>query len=82
MAFNPLFYQLLLITLVLICLLVHIALPNDLPLGPKRLFNPSLAGVGVPKNRSPLPVSSNNRSVKPASTGPTPNPKRSGRHHP
>jgi IS1 family transposase len=35
MAFNPLFYQLLLITLVVICLLVHVGLPNDPPLVPK-----------------------------------------------
>lgn len=40
MAFNPLFYQLLLITLVLICLLVHIALPNDLSLVPKTPLQP------------------------------------------
>jgi hypothetical protein len=31
MASNPLFYQLLLITLVLLCLLVHVALPDDPP---------------------------------------------------
>jgi hypothetical protein len=29
MAFNPLFYQLLLIALVLLCLLVHVALPDE-----------------------------------------------------
>jgi len=31
MAFNPLFYQLLLIMRVLLCLLVHVGLPNDPP---------------------------------------------------
>jgi hypothetical protein len=31
MAFKPLFYQLLLITLVLLCLLVHVGLPHDPP---------------------------------------------------
>jgi IS1 family transposase len=40
MAFNPLFYQLLLITLVLICLLVHVGLPNDPPLVPKTPVEP------------------------------------------
>jgi IS1 family transposase len=40
MVFNPLFYQLLLITLVLICLLVHIGLPNDPPLVPKTSLEP------------------------------------------
>jgi hypothetical protein len=32
MAFNPLFYQLLLIALVLFCLLVHVVLPEN-PVG-------------------------------------------------
>jgi len=40
MTFNPLFYPLLLITLVLICLLVHVGLPNDPPLVPKTPLEP------------------------------------------
>jgi hypothetical protein len=35
MASNPLFYQLLLVALVLLCLLVHVGLPNDPPRVPK-----------------------------------------------
>ena len=35
MASRPLFYQLLLIALVLLCLLVHVALPDDSPRVPK-----------------------------------------------
>jgi hypothetical protein len=31
MASNPLFYQLLLVALVLICLMVHVGLPDDIP---------------------------------------------------
>jgi hypothetical protein len=40
MVSNPLFYQLLLITLVLICLLVHVGLPNDPPFVPKTPLQP------------------------------------------
>ena len=40
MASNPLFYQLLLITLVLICLLVHVGLPDDPPRVPKTPLEP------------------------------------------
>jgi transposase-like protein/IS1 family transposase len=35
MASNPLFYQLLLVALVLICLLIHVVLPDDSPRAPK-----------------------------------------------
>jgi hypothetical protein len=40
MASTPLFYQLLLIALVLMCLLVHVGLPNDPPLVPKTPLEP------------------------------------------
>jgi hypothetical protein len=40
MASNPLFYQLLLIALVLLCLLVHVGLPNDSPSVPKTPLDP------------------------------------------
>lgn len=40
MAFHPLFYQLLLIMLVLICLLVHVGLPNEPILVPKTPLEP------------------------------------------
>lgn len=40
MVSNPLFYQLLLIALVLLCLLVHIGLPNDPPRAPKTPLDP------------------------------------------
>jgi hypothetical protein len=42
MAFTPLFYQLLLIALVLLCLLVHVGLPNDPPHVPKTSLEPTL----------------------------------------
>jgi len=40
MASNLLFYQLLLVALVLICLLVHGGLPDDLPRAPQTLLQP------------------------------------------
>jgi hypothetical protein len=40
MASNPLFYQLLLIALVMLCLLVHVGLPNDPPHVPKTSLEP------------------------------------------
>jgi hypothetical protein len=40
MASNPLFYQLLLITLVLLCLLVHVGLPDNPPRVPKTPLEP------------------------------------------
>ena len=40
MVSNPLFYQLLLIALVLLCRLVHIGLPNDPPRAPKTPLDP------------------------------------------
>src|SRR6266851_6142493 len=40
MASNLLFYQLLLVALVLICLLVHGGLPDDLPRAPQALLQP------------------------------------------
>jgi hypothetical protein len=41
MASNPLFYQLLLIALVLLCLLVHVGLPDNPPCVPKMLYDKS-----------------------------------------
>lgn len=40
MASNPLFYQLLLSALVLLCLLVHVRLPNDPPHVPNTSLEP------------------------------------------
>jgi IS1 family transposase/transposase-like protein len=40
MASNPLFYQLLLVALVLICLLIHVGLPDDPPRAPQTLLQP------------------------------------------
>jgi len=54
MASNPLFYQLLLITLVLICLLVHVGLQDDRPRVPKTPLEPKSRGRRRAKEPKPF----------------------------
>ena len=79
MASNPLFYQLLLVALVLICLMVHVGLPDDIPRVTKTPLAPKPPVADVPQNLSRLPGSSTNRSVRPVSKRPLAARRRQGR---
>ena len=80
MAPNLLFYQLLLVALVLICLLIHVGWPDATPRAPARPSHPINPDANAPKNPNPSPGSSTNRSARPVSREPMRAPRRPARH--
>jgi hypothetical protein len=69
-----LFYKLLLLALVWLCLMLHMLWPTDAPPFARRLPHLLPRGVTTPKNPNPLPASSINHGVRLVSRRPIPLP--------
>lgn len=82
MTSNPLFYQLLLVTLVLICLLIHVWWPDassTTPQTPLKPNKPQRTGVDLPDHRSLVLQRSDTRHVDTHQTRKAPPPSPTGR---
>ena len=76
MAPNLLFDQLLVVALVFLCLLIHVWWPDKVLPMPQPPLTPTSPNANAPKNPSPFPGSSTNRSARHVSREPMPLPRR------